>query len=156
MPGFILRNIDVIPIIQDPQYMETRFQELLRAQLDRNRFILIYPEQEMWFNYRKPRPLKRGAYLFAARHGVPVISVFTELVDLPRMQAPSFRHVKAVAHVLGILRPDPSRTDRENSFEMCAQDYALKKAAYERCYGKPLDYAFDPQDIAGWTGPSDI
>ena len=27
--------------------------------------VLIYPEEEMWFNYRLPRPCKRGAYQFA-------------------------------------------------------------------------------------------
>lgn len=56
--GFILRNIDVIPLIQEPSYMNGAFRTLMRRSLDRNRFILIYPEQEMWFNYRKPRPGK--------------------------------------------------------------------------------------------------
>ena len=57
--GFILRNIDVIPLIQEPSYMNGAFRKLMQRNLDRNRFILIYPEQEMWFNYRKPRPGKR-------------------------------------------------------------------------------------------------
>ena len=39
--------------------------------------------------------------------------------------------------------------------EMCKADYELKKAAYERVYGKPLSYAFDKTDIAGWTGEND-
>ena len=28
----------------------------------------------------------------------------------------------------------------------------LKKAIYEKVYGKPLDYSFEPSDIAGWVG----
>ena len=39
--------------------MNGAFRTLMQRNLDRNRFILIYPEQEMWFNYRKPRPGKR-------------------------------------------------------------------------------------------------
>ena len=27
--------------------------------------VLVYPEQSMWWNYRKPRPLKSGAFKFA-------------------------------------------------------------------------------------------
>ena len=35
---------------------------------------------------------------------------------------------------------------------MSAADYRLKKEIYEKVYSKPLDYTFDPSDIAGWTG----
>ena len=32
------------------------------------------------------------------------------------------------------------------------RDYALKKACYEKVYGKELTYDFDSSDIAGWKG----
>ena len=64
--GFMLRHSDVIPLLRDPSYMAGPLREMMRKVLDKKHFILIYPEQEMWFNYRKPRPGKRGAYLFAA------------------------------------------------------------------------------------------
>ena len=35
----------------------------------------------MWYNYRKPRPLKQGAYYYAAKNNVPIISCFTEIID---------------------------------------------------------------------------
>ena len=152
--GFVLRNIDVIPIISEPSYMNGKFRELLQGQLHRGRFILIYPEQEMWFNYRKPRPGKRGAFLFAAQEGVPVVPCFVEMRELPRLLTPSFHDVKLILHILDPIFPDPSLTARENSFRMCAQDYAAKKAAYEHIYGKPLTYDFEPWDIAGWVSPS--
>ena len=114
--GFILRNIDVIPLIQEPSYMNGAFRTLMQRNLDRNRFILIYPEQEMWFNYRKPRPGKRGAFLFAAEYGVPVVPTFVEMVDLPEVVAPGFHDVKLILHVLPPIFPDPERSARENSF----------------------------------------
>ena len=148
--GFILRNIDVIPLISDLSYMNGDFRTLMRKNLDQNRFILIYPEQEMWFNYRKPRPQKRGAFLFAAEYGVPVVPTFAEMVDLGKEVAPGFLDVKLILHVLDPLFPDPSKTVRQNSLDMCRQDYEAKVACYERCYGKPLSYDFSPWDIAGW------
>lgn len=150
--GFVLRNIDVIPLVSEPSYMNGPFRELMRKHLDANRFILIYPEQEMWFNYRKPRPGKRGAFLFAAQFGVPVIPTFVEMQDLPRMQTSAFHEVKLVLHVLDPVFPDPARSFRENSFAMCEADFAAKKACYEACYGKPLTYDFSTWDIAGWAG----
>ena len=55
-------------------------------------------------------------------------------------------------HVLDPIFPDPSLSARENSFRMARADYSAKVACYERVYGKPLDYAFTPWDIAGWNG----
>ena len=147
--GFILRNIDVIPLIQDPSYMNGDFRTLMQRNLDRNRFILIYPEQEMWFNYRKPRPGKRGAFLFAAEYGVPVVPTFVEMVDLPEVVAPGFHDVKLILHVLPPIFPDPERSARENSFIMCQADYDAKVRCYEQCYGRPLTYEFSKEDIAG-------
>ena len=147
--GFILRNIDVIPLIQEPSYMNGAFRTLMRRNLDRNRFILIYPEQEMWFNYRKPRPGKRGAFLFAAEYGVPVVPTFVEMVDLPEIVAPGFHDVKLILHVLPPIFPDPEKSARENSFIMCRADFEAKVRCYEQCYGRPLTYEFSKEDIAG-------
>lgn len=149
--GFILRNIDTIPLIPEPSYMNGPFRSLLQRSLDAGQFILIYPEQEMWFNYRKPRPQKRGAFLFAAEYNVPVVPTFVEMQDLEREVAPGFRDVRTVLHILPPIFPDPSLSARENSFAMCKADYAAKVACYEQCYHRPLTYDFTPWDIAGWA-----
>lgn len=149
--GFVLRNIDVIPLVQEPSYMNGAFRTLMLKHLDAGRFILIYPEQEMWFNYRKPRPQKRGAFLFAAEYNVPVVPAFVEMQDLEREVAPGFRDVRTVLHILPPIYPDPSLSARENSFAMCKADYAAKAACYEQCYHRPLTYDFTPWDIAGWA-----
>ena len=149
--GFVLRNIDVIPLVQEPSYMNGAFRTLMLKHLDAGRFILIYPEQEMWFNYRKPRPQKRGAFLFAAEYNVPVVPTFVEMQDLEREVAPGFRDVRTVLHILPPIYPDPSLSARENSFAMCKADYAAKVACYEQCYHRPLTYDFTPWDIAGWA-----
>ena len=35
----------------------------------------------MWWNYRKPKPLKKGAYTFAAKNHVPVLPCFITMED---------------------------------------------------------------------------
>lgn len=153
--GFLLNYADTIPISADRNYMNDRFEPILKGLLDKRNYVLIYPEQEMWFNYRKPRPLKRGAYYYAAKFNVPVISCFVEIRDLMEMDTPEFRKVQYILHVLRPIFPDPTKTVRENSVDMCIQDYQQKKEAYEAAYGKPLDYRFEPDDIAGWSSSSD-
>lgn len=104
----------------------------------------------MWFNYRKPRPPKNGAYFYAAKLNVPILSCFVEMVDLPEDDTDEFKKVKYVLHVLGVLYPDPTKTVKENTEALGTADHALKKNCYETVYGKELTYEFDSSDIAGW------
>ncbi|MBQ3593325.1 MAG: 1-acyl-sn-glycerol-3-phosphate acyltransferase, partial [Clostridia bacterium] len=111
-----------------------------------------YPEQEMWFNYRKPRPPKNGAYFFAAKLNVPIVSCFVEMIDKDEDDTAEFKKVKYKLHVLDVLYPDESKTTKENTQLLCEADYNLKKNCYERVYGKKLTYTFENSDIAGWKG----
>lgn len=150
--GFLMNYADTIPLSTEHRYLLRQLPDILEELLQKGEFVLIYPEQEMWFNYRKPRPPKRGAYHFAAKLQVPVVSCFVEMRDEPEMDRENFHKVRYTLHILDVLYPDPQRSARDNSAMLCQRDYALKKEAYERIYGKPLSYDFEPWDIAGWTG----
>ncbi|MBQ4104769.1 MAG: 1-acyl-sn-glycerol-3-phosphate acyltransferase [Clostridia bacterium] len=150
--GFLMNYADIIPISDNKHYMQRDFYSILQELLENDEYILIYPEQEMWFNYRKPRPLKRGAYYYAAKLGVPVVSCFVEMQNLPEIDTEGFYKVKYTVHILPTIYPDKTKSVKENSIEMCRLDYEQKKEAYEKAYGKPLDYRFEEDDIAGWMG----
>lgn len=151
--GFLMNYADTIPISAEPRYLARDFLSLLKERLVNNGdALLLYPEQEMWFNYRKPRPPKNGAYFFAAKLNVPILSCFVEIVDLDEDDTDEFKKVKYILHVLDVLYPDKNKTTRENTEALAAADYELKKACYEKVYGKPLCYDFEPSDIAGWKG----
>lgn len=150
--GFLMNYADIIPIADNKRYMQRDFVSILSDLLQNDEYVLIYPEQEMWFNYRKPRPLKRGAYYYAAKLGVPVVSCFVEMRNLPEKDVDGFYKVKFVIHILPTIYPDSSKTVKENSIIMCQRDYEQKKQAYESAYGKPLVYTFEEDDIAGWMG----
>lgn len=151
--GFLMNYADTIPISTEPRYLARDFLSLLKERLvDKKHAILLYPEQEMWFNYRKPRPPKDGAYFFASKLNVPIVSCFVEMVDLTEDDTPEFKKVKYILHVLGVLYPDPQKSVRENTEFLSHTDYTLKKNCYESVYGKELTYTFENSDIAGWKG----
>lgn len=149
--GFLMNYANTIPVSTEPRYLARDFLSVLKEKLVlRGEAVLLYPEQEMWFNYRKPRPPKNGAYFFSAKLNVPILSCFVEIVDIDRDDTPEFRQVKYVLHVLDVLFPDPKKSVRENTEFLSEQDYMLKKACYVNAYGKKLTYTFENGDIAGW------
>lgn len=149
--GFFMYYMDIIPVSKDKEYMKWHFETIMEEAFRRGQNVLIYPEQEMWFNYRKPRPGKRGAYYYAAKFNVPIISCFVEIQDLEQMETEHFHKTRYVLHVLQPIWPDPDQSIRSNSLRMQEQDYRQKVEAYEKCYGKKLDYTFEDWDIAGWV-----
>lgn len=149
--GFLMNYADTIPISTDPRYLIRDFLLILKERLvDKQHAVLLYPEQEMWFNYRKPRPPKNGAYFYAAKLNVPIISCFVEMVDLSEDDTDEFKKVKYVLHILDLLYPDPDKSIKENTEILGVADYTLKKDCYENVYGKELTYTFENSDIAGW------
>lgn len=152
MPGFLgylMNSLNIIPLCKSPNYIIKVFEPELKKVLDKNNYVLIYPEEEMWFNYRVPRPCKRGAYEFAAKMGVPIISCFVEIVDTEIPDNEEFNEVKYIVHILKPIYPDINKSVRENSKIMAEIDYNQKKEAYEKAYHKKLDYQFSLDDIAG-------
>ena len=148
--GFMMNHSNIIPISKQVSYMKKDFQDIIENTLKSNNYILIYPEEEMWFNYRKPRTLKPGAYYYAAKNNVPIISCFVEIIDTNEPDNFEFYKVKYILHILPPIYPDSNKTAKENSMEMMEKDYEQKREAYECAYNKKLDYRFEPEDIAGW------
>lgn len=150
--GFLMNYADTIPISIQPRYLARDFLSILKEKLIlKGETVLLYPEQEMWFNYRKPRPPKAGAYFYASKLGVPVISCFVQMIDTGVSDGKSgkFNKVRFKLHVLGVLYPDAKKTPKDNTEAMANEDYRLKKECYESVYGKKLTYTFTPDDIAG-------
>lgn len=147
--GFLMNNLNIIPIWKKVSYIIKEFKPKLYKILAQNNYVLIYPEEEMWFNYRLPRPCKRGAYEFAAEADVPIISCFVEIVDTGLSDNEEFNKVKYIVHILKPIYPDKNKSIRQNSLLMAELDYKQKIAAYEQAYHKKLDYTYSSDDIAG-------
>ena len=78
--GYLFRHCNTLPLSSSLACMK-ELMAALHILFERGEKVLIYPEQGMWHNYRKPRPLKMGAFRFAAREQVPVLPIFITLED---------------------------------------------------------------------------
>ncbi len=137
--GFLFRNCYTLPLSENVRVMA----EMLRGVnelLKRGEKLLIYPEQGMWWNYRKPRPLQSGAFQFAVRADVPVLPVFITLADNERVGADGFPVQEYTVHIMPPIYPDKSLDRRVRAADMAAKNYDLMKEKYEQVYGIPLEY----------------
>ena len=150
--GELFNYLNHIPVCKSANYIRGEFMEKMGETLNAGHPVLIYPEEEMWFNYRKPRPNKRGAFYFAAELDVPIVPCFVEIIDTERPDNDEFFESKYVVHVLPAIYPDETMSVRQNSIDMCERDYKEKVQAYEKSYGKKLDYTFEMWDIANYRG----
>ena len=155
MPGYLgwlLKNNRTIPINRSHQYISTNFEPTLEKLLKQKHYVLIYPEEEMWFNYKKPRPGKIGAYHYACKYNVPIIPCFVEMQNTDKIGDDGFYVQRYVLHVMKPLYPDISLDFKAQKEDLRKKDYELKVAKYEEVYGKKFDDTFiEKEDIAGWN-----
>lgn len=146
-PGFygsLMRNCNTLPLSSDFQTL----QEFLRAasyHLTNGNYVLIYPEQSMWWNYRKPKPLKSGAYTMAVHAHVPVVPIFICMEDSDVIGPDGFPIQMYTIFVLKPIFEDPELSSRENKEMMAKKNYEAWKAIYETFYNEKLEYLCDKQ-----------
>lgn len=148
--GFLFRHCNTLPLASSMSGMKA----LMNATTElfaRGEKILIYPEQGMWYNYRKPRPLKIGAFRFAARDNVPTLPIFITLEDTDRTDGDGLPIQAYTVHILPAIFPSRDLSVRENTESMCRENYRLWVETYESFYGKKLEYTTD-----GEVGPCSI
>ncbi len=149
--GWLIRNNKTIPLSLDRKYLSENFVPTIEEMLQNKELLLIYPEEEMWFNYRKPRPPKPGAYHYAARYNVPIIPCFTKIESTSEIGDDGFKKSKFILYIMPPIYPDKNKDFRDNKQEMKEKDYICKKQMYEKAYSRKLDYSFNrEEDIAGW------
>ena len=149
--GWLLRNCYTMPISKNAEYMTKNFAPALETLMKENEYVLIYPEEEMWYNYKKPRPLKIGAYHYAAKFNVPIIPCFIEIIEKDTVDDMGFYELKYKLHILNPVYPDKSLGFKERKEKMRQEDYAQRIEAYERIYNKKINEQFNlEEDIAGW------
>lgn len=137
--GFFFRNCDTLPLSSNKRTM-MQFVKAVDVILKRGDFILIYPEQSMWWNYRKPKPLKKGAFNFAARSKVPVIPIFITMEDSKFIGEDGFPIQEYTVNIGKAIYPDCNLSEKENTIMMMDKNYEVWKKTYEDFYGVKLEY----------------
>lgn len=138
--GFLMRNCDTIPLSSSTSTMR-KLVKAVDTRLQDGNFVLFYPEQSMWWNYRKPKPLKTGAFSFAVKNNVPVLPCFITMRDSDKIGADGFPVQEYTIHVGEPILPDESLDPRARMRAMCDENYEVWKNVYEETYGIPLIYS---------------
>ena len=115
--------------------------------LSRGDFILIYPEQSLWWNYKKPKPLKSGAYRLASRNNVPVIPIFITMEDTDIIGEDGFPVQQYIINIEEPIYPDSKLSIKGNTEMMKKKNFEVWKKVYEDFYKIPLEYTTEKKDI---------
>lgn len=146
--GFLMRNCNTLPLSSNFATMK-KFVKAVDELLQEGNFVLFYPEQSMWWNYRKPKPLKKGAYTFAVNNQVPVLPCFITMQDSNLLDQDGFPIQEYTIHISKPIYPDASLNHSENVESMRRANYEVWKEIYEKTYGIPLEYTCGPVDENG-------
>lgn len=137
--GFLMRNFYTLPLSSNHKTMK-KFMEATNTLLTTGHFVLVYPEQSMWWNYRKPKPLKPGAFSFATKNQVPVLPIFITMKDSDVLGADGYYVQEYTIHISEPIYPKPELNTRENTEYMLKENERVWKEIYEREYQMPLEY----------------
>ncbi len=152
--GFLMKNCYTMPTSKNHLYTAKNLTPSIEKILKKDGLLLVYPECEMWFNYKKPRPHAIGAYYYAARFGVPIIPTFIGMEETDGYDSDGFRRLKYTLFVEKPIYPDDSIKERERAKKMKDEDERIKISLYESFYKREISEPFSlKNDIAGYPLP---
>lgn len=136
--GALLRAGGTVPIGKTLPAMR-HMNAAITTFLERGEFVLFYPEGSLWWCYEKPRPLIEGAFLSAAKNGVPVIPMFYTFRTV-RVRRDGTEKKAFTLHVGEPILPNAGAPLREEAKRLSDLVWEFNKSTYERVYGKELKY----------------
>lgn len=134
------RHCNTLPLSSNADTMK-KFIEAIDVLVKKKSYILIYPEQYMWWNYRKPRPFKDGAFRFACKHNRPVVPCFITMEDSKEFVDGDGMPVQEyTVHIMKPIYKDESLSLKEAIRKMKETNFQMCKEVYEKTYGVELVY----------------
>jgi len=138
--GLFMRHCNTLPLSSQTATMK-KFLRAVKVLLERGETILIYPEQSMWWNYRKPKPMQDGAFSIALRNDTPIVPVFITMSDSDILDGDGFFVQEYTIHILPAIYPDRTLSRADAIKKMKEENYAAWVKTYEEFYQKPLVYS---------------
>ena len=134
------KHCNTLPLSSNPATMK-KFMQAVNVLAKKNSYILIYPEQAMWWNYKKPRPFKDGAFRFAVNNDRPIIPCFITMEDSnEHIDGDGLPVQEYTIHIMKPIYPNKELAYKEAIQQMKNQNFEMCKEVYERVYGIPLTY----------------
>lgn len=120
-----------------------KFNEAIEYYLTKKKKkILFYPEQAMWREEPRPRPIKEGAFHYAVKHKVPVVPLFITMQPKENMidEQNRLEFSDYTIHILPPIYPKENLSNKENVQYMKDENYRLWTETYEKVYNKKLKF----------------
>ena len=137
--GYLMRHFYTLPLSSNTKTMQ-KFIKATDQLLQQGNFVLFYPEQSMWWNYRKPKPLQPGAYRFAVKNKVPVVPCFITMRDSDYLGPDGYPVQEYTITVGKPIYPEETLSYKDNIQRLMDENFAAWKAVYETAYDMPLEY----------------
>ncbi len=137
--GLFMRHCNTLPLSSQTATMK-KFLRAVKVLLARGETILIYPEQSMWWNYRKPKPLQDGAFTLALQNNAPIVPVFITMEDSEIPDGDGFFVQEYTVNILPAIYPDKTLSRADAKEAMKRENYSSWVKVYEEFYKKPLVY----------------
>ena len=107
----------------------------------------MYPEQSMWLNYKKPKPLRDGSFKFAVKNNVPIVPIFIAIQDSNVLGEDGIPVQEYIINVENPIYADMNMNEKERIVQMRESNFAVWKKIYEEFYGIPLEYTTEKIEI---------
>ena len=117
------------------------FNNAIEHYLLHNRYVLIYPEESMWYMYDKPRPYRVGAFKYAVKFDVPVVPMFTTFRDSGKKNKDGTDRKYFTVNIGKPIYAKPELSAAENAEYLKEEAYKACVEIYEKTYNKKLEYA---------------
>lgn len=137
--GFFFRNCNTLPLSSNMETMK-KFMDAVSTLISSGEKVLIYPEQAMWWNYRKPRPLKSGAFRIAVNSNAPILPIFITMEDSKNLDPSGYPVQAYTINICKAIFPKENLNKKENSEYLKNENYKAWVEVYEKFYGKKLEY----------------
>ena len=137
--GLFMRHCNTLPLSSQLSTMK-KFMNATHVLLERGETILIYPEQSMWWNYKKPKPMQDGAFSLALRNNAPIVPIFITMEDSDVPDGDGFLVQEYTINILPAIYPDNELSRKDAILKMKNENYDAWVRTYEKFYKKPLVY----------------
>ena len=134
-----MKNCNTLPLSENKHVLK-EFLDSTKVLLEKKQAILIFPEQSMWWNYRKPKPLKTGAFNIAYRNNVPILPIFITMEDTSIIGDDGFNIQAYTVNINPPIYPDENLSKKENINNMLNKNFEISKKVYEEFYKTKLKY----------------
>ena len=146
--GHIVRHGGMLPFspnLEATRNLNAEIERLLKA----GKIVNFYPEQALWTNYQKPRPMKDGEFHYAIKHNVPILPIFCTF------QKDKKGHMHRLRiNILPAIYADENLAKKAKLADMKERASEAWRACYETAYAKTLEYLPDKRKGEEMNGKS--